>query len=105
MLYIPFKFVSDVALDEASKIAKFPGNKINPKDYAKNIYQPTLVMHGDIDDRINIKYGKEIFSNISSTNKKFYEIKNANHGNIDQAGGIKFREEILSFYNKYLPSK
>lgn len=81
------------------------GNEPNTKDYAKYIYQPTLVMHGDIDDRINIKYGKEIFSSISSTNKKFYEIKNANHGNIDKAGGKKFREEILMFYNVYLFSK
>lgn len=105
MLYVPFKFVSDLALDEASKIAKFPANKINPKDYAKDITQPILVMHGNIDDRINIKYGKEIFNNIKSANKEFYEIKNASHININQAGGNKYREEILNFFNMYLQPK
>lgn len=105
VLYIPFKFVSDLALDEAGRIARFPANKINPKDYAKDVFQPVLVMHGNMDDRINIEYGKEIFNNIKSTNKKFYEIKNASHINIIQAGGNKFWEEILNFYNMYLPAR
>lgn len=102
LLFIPFRFVSDMALDEAGRIANFPTNEINPKDFAYKIYQPALIIHGTDDERINIKYGKEIFHNLKSPEKKFYKVKNANHDNINQVGGIKYQTEILDFLDKNL---
>lgn len=97
MLHIPLKFVSDMALNEAGKIAKFPPKEINPINYASKIEQPILLIHGSNDDRINIQNGKNIYSKIKSRDKLFYEVKNAGHNDIGKVGGIKYRSEILNF--------
>ncbi len=81
----------------ASAIANFNADEAKPLAYCQNITQPILIVHGNKDKRISIKYGKENFAKIASKEKKFVEIKNANHLNVWQTGGDDYFEKVMTF--------
>lgn len=81
----------------AGKIAEFDPKDAKPIKYCEKIKQPILIIHGNQDKRINIKYGKDNFSKIPSLKKEFIEIENANHLNVWKTGGNEFFERIIRF--------
>lgn len=87
-------------VNRAGKIAGFAPDEAMPSKYCRKIEQAIIIVHGNKDRRINIKYGRENFSKISSTDKEFIEIKNANHLNVWEIGGDKYFEKVISFMDK-----
>ncbi len=98
---IGFHWTADYALWRAEKIAKFEADQVRPSKVALKITQPVLLIHGTKDDRISIDYGKDIYSNIASTNKQFIAVDGANHLNVAAIGGTKLRGQIIDFVNKH----
>jgi len=91
------RWLTNYFADRAGQIAGFDPINAQPRLHAKDISQPILIVHGAEDARINIKYGKENFENISSTQKKFLAIETANHVNVWKVGGEAYFESAISF--------
>jgi uncharacterized protein len=83
----------------AGKIADFDPNDAKPVKYCENITQPILIVHGNKDDRINIKYARENFAILPSNKKEFIEVENANHLDVWKIGGKPYFEKVISFMN------
>lgn len=81
----------------AGKIAEFNTEDAKPIKYCGKINQPILLVHGNKDKRINIKYAKENFERIESKEKEFIEIENANHLNVWKVGGKEYFEKVMKF--------
>lgn len=100
--YKPF---TDYLVNRAGKIADFDPNEAKPVHYCKNIKQPILIVHGDKDKRINIKYAEENFKEIKSQQKEFMKIENANHLNVWKVGGEEYFIKILTFMDTVTSNK
>ena len=92
----------DRALIRSEDIAKFKVDDVNPSQSAKLIWQPVMVVHGLGDEKISYKYGKEIFNNLKSPFKKWYQIPGAKHNNISIAGGKDLDSAIVHYFRSYL---
>ncbi|MEM6723736.1 MAG: alpha/beta fold hydrolase [Bacteroidota bacterium] len=88
---------SNYLSDRAGRIAGFEARSNNPIDYAQKIHQPILVVHGTVDQRISIDYGRENFEAMPSLNKQFLEIKNAHHLNVWSVGGTDYLGQVHRF--------
>jgi esterase/lipase len=96
--YAPF---SNYLVNRTGQIADFDPIDAKPIKYCKKIKQPILIVHGNDDKRINIKYGKDNYSKIQSVDKEFIEIDNANHSNVWKVGGEKYFDKVLMFLDKH----
>ena len=94
--YLPF---TNYLVNRTGEIAEFDPNDAKPVKYSSFIDQPILVVHGNQDKRINIKYGRANFEAIPSSKKTFIEIDSANHSNVWKVGGQQYFEKILRFLN------
>jgi dipeptidyl aminopeptidase/acylaminoacyl peptidase len=84
-------------VDRAGAIAGFDPKDASPIKYCEKIEQPILLIHGNKDDRIDIRYAKANFSKIRSTRKEFIEIDQANHLNVWEVGGEEYFKRIMMF--------
>ena len=102
-LHAGFSFTpfSNYLVNRTGSIAEFDPNDAKPIKYCENILQPILVVHGNNDERINIKYGEDNFSKIKSNNKQFIEIDSANHSNVWKIGGDKYFDKVLGFLDEH----
>ena len=100
-LHAGFNFTpfSNYLTNRAGSIANFDANEANPLKYSENITQPILMVHGNQDERIDIKYGKANFSKLKSVDKEFLEIDGANHSNVWKVGGDAYFEKTIVFLN------
>lgn len=101
-LHAGFSFApfSNYLANRAGKISGFDPDDARPIKYCEDIKQPVLIVHGNKDERINIKYGQENFSKIKSIDKEFLIINSANHSNVWKVGGEKYFDKILMFLDK-----
>lgn len=102
-LHAGFSFTpfTNYLVNRTGSIAEFDPNDAKPIKYCKSIVQPILVVHGNNDERINIKYGKDNYSKIKSKDKQFIEIDSANHSNVWKIGGDKYFDNVLAFLDKH----
>ena len=100
-LYAGFSFkpFSNYLVERAGIIAEFDQNNAKPIKYCETINQPILLVHGNMDERINIKYARENFSKIPSTQKELLEIDTAKHADVWKIGGDDYFKKALSFLN------
>ncbi|MCE1188782.1 MAG: alpha/beta hydrolase [Ignavibacteria bacterium] len=98
MFHIGFRYPSEYALTKAAGIARFPENALDPKDAAKLITQPILMVHGEIDDRIPLYHGVTNFKNLASSQAEFMVIKNASHNDIISKGGDELLAKMLALF-------
>lgn len=94
------KLLTSYLVYRAGKIADFNPEDAKPKKNCKNITQPILIVHGSKDKRINIKYAKDNFAQLSSKNKEFIEIEDANHLNVWKVGGENYFKQVMEFIGK-----
>jgi uncharacterized protein len=87
-------------LSKAAVIAKFHPFSINPVESCRNIEQPILMVHGEIDDKIPIAFNKENFAALKSPDKEFFTVEGANHLNVGEVGGEVYRKKIIGFLNR-----
>ncbi|WP_052158340.1 alpha/beta hydrolase [Lacinutrix jangbogonensis] len=101
--YAGFSFApfSNYLVNRTGNIAAFNPNEAKPIKYCENITQPVLIVHGNDDKRINIKYGKDNFFKIKSTDKEFLVVDTANHTNVWNVGGEKYFNKVISFLDKH----
>ncbi len=97
--YLGFSFrqLTNYLVNRAGKIAGFDPNEANPFMYCKQIDQTVLIVHGNKDQRINIKYGKANFDNLKSINKELLTIEGANHATVWETGGADYFEKVFAF--------
>jgi len=95
-----FKPLTNFLVYRAGKIAEFNPKDAKPIKFCEKIDQPILIVHGDKDSRINIKYAKSNFARISSKEKEFVEVKNAHHLNVWKTGGDEYFNKLLRFIEK-----
>jgi uncharacterized protein len=81
----------------AGIVADFNPDEAKPIQYCSSIHQSLLLVHGDKDKRIDIKYAKTNFKKINSKNKEFVLVKNANHLNVWEVGADKYFEKVIRF--------
>ncbi|QXP78988.1 MULTISPECIES: alpha/beta hydrolase [Winogradskyella] len=95
--YVPF---SNYLVNRTGQIAEFDSNDAKPIVYCEHVNQPILIVHGNKDERINIKYGRANFSRIPSDKKQFIEVDSANHSNVWKVGGDAYFKRVLAFMNE-----
>lgn len=96
------RFLTNYLIDRAGKLANFDPENASPKIYSSKIEQAVLMVHGNQDRRINIKYGKENFANLKTSNKEFLEIDGATHLTIWKQGGKTYFDKVINFIEKNL---
>ncbi len=96
------KFLSDYALKRAGKIAGFDANKIKPLESVEIIHQPVLIAHGNSDDNIDFKYGKQLFQNLASVDKQFVEVDGGEHFGLFDTGGDEYVQKLMAFISRNL---
>jgi uncharacterized protein len=94
--------IPDKALEYSEQIAHFKVDSVRPVISAKNITQPTMIIHGLKDERIASTNGKMIFENLSAKEKIWYPIENGNHNNIPEIAGAHYYSQVKEFFEKYL---
>lgn len=98
---IGLKPLCNIALNEAAKLANFNPDSVSPITSVKQIKQPILIAHGEKDKRIKFEYGKLLFNNLKSIDKKFIPIKNAGHLDLNKKGGDDYKNTINAFLIKH----
>ncbi|HLO57271.1 MAG TPA: alpha/beta fold hydrolase [Bacteroidales bacterium] len=87
-------FLTDYLVHRAEKIGS-SADQVVPEQSAVNIHQPVLIVHGNMDDRINITYGKRNYTNLSGP-KEFIELP-ATHLDVWQVGGEDYFKRVFGF--------
>jgi uncharacterized protein len=85
---------------KSGEIAQFNPFLINPVESCKNIEQPMLLVHGDIDTNIPIAFNIENFNALKSNDKEFYTVKGATHFDVGEVGGEAYKKKVLDFLNR-----
>jgi len=98
---IGLKPLCNIALNEAGKLAEFNPDLVSPITSVKQIKQPILIAHGEKDENIKFEYGKLLFDNLKSTDKKFMAIKNGGHFDLSEKGGDNYKKTIEDFLIKH----
>lgn len=93
------KWATNYLIERSGEISDFDITDAQPYKYCSEIHQPIILVHGNRDKRINIKYGKANFEQIRSLNKEFIEINNAGHLDISEIGGLSYKRKVKNFLN------
>lgn len=102
---IPFTLIPDIALRNSEQIASFTVDSVHPESDSRSIYRPMMIIHGTADKKISIDYGKRVYANLQSPEKKWYPLEGAGHDNLDVIGGSKYYETIVIFFLHHLHHK
>lgn len=94
-----FKPLSSYLVNRAAQIADFDAADARPSKYCGELHQPILLVHGDQDQRIDIKYAKENFEKIASTQKEFITVEGAGHLNLWAIGKEVYFKQAYNFLN------
>ena len=90
-----------IALNEAGKLAGFNPDLVSPINSVKQIEQPILIAHGKKDENIKFEYGKLLYENLKSKNKKFLPVENGGHFDLSKKGGEEYKNAISNFLKTY----
>lgn len=91
------------ALFKGEMDSNFPG-MFDSLSKIKFIKSPLLIIHGDRDEVVPYKLGRELFK-AANRPKEFYRIKGADHNNTFDVAGDEYFERIRKFVLKYLPDR
>ena len=101
---VKIPWLANIALDQAAGIAQFHPEQVSPLKSITTINKPILLIHGNQDPKVNVKYSEQLFEAATSQNKQLYIVNGANHDNVDQIGGSTYRERVLNFLEKWANS-
>lgn len=100
-----FHALTNYVIYRSGKLGKFNIDEVVPVESAKNITQPVLVAHGEVDNRVDNNYGRQIFDNLASKQKELIIIDSAKHTNVWSKGGDEYFEKVLSFVSNITESQ
>jgi pimeloyl-ACP methyl ester carboxylesterase len=101
MIHVRWNWIANPAFARSEEIAHFSIDEVVPERSARAITQPVLLIHGDADNKINIKYAYRILENLHST-KELYIVHNGGHENLSQIGGEEYHNHIRQFFAKWM---
>ncbi|MBL7814372.1 MAG: alpha/beta fold hydrolase [Saprospiraceae bacterium] len=87
-------------LSRSAKIAQFRPFDVKPVEFCRQIEQPILMIHGDVDEKIPIQFHRDNFSALKTTDKEFFVVNGAGHDNVSETGGTVYYQKILTFLNR-----
>ncbi len=99
VLEAPFTSLVDVAKSIQPELALLTGlmiNRWNSIDYAPNLTQKLLILHGTNDTLIPLVQGREIFEQSGSTDKAFFPVEGAGHINVWKASAQRRLYQFLA---------
>ncbi len=91
------RWFSDLILDEADKLAQFHHRSIEPLRAARDVTQPTLIIHGEADQAIDVDHGRQLYAALSSTLKELYIVPGAGHDNLTEVGDDGYWWRLRAF--------
>ncbi len=96
-----YKVLSEYITHRAGEIGNFNPDLVVPFEDCKQIDQPVLMVHGNMDKKISIKSGLRNFKNLKSKVKEFITVENANHINLWETAGEKiYFSKVVQFIKK-----
>jgi uncharacterized protein len=94
------RWIARRVLSKSALIANFNPFAIKPVESCKNIEQPMLIVHGDMDENIPIAFNIENYEALKSKDKEFYTVHGATHFNVGEVGGEAYKKKLLDFLNR-----
>ena len=94
------RWLAKRVLTKSADIARFKPFDIKPIESCRNIEQPILMVHGDLDEKIPMEFNKENYGALKSADKEFYEVKGAGHNNVGEIGGDAYLKKMMTFLNR-----
>lgn len=85
-----------------ASIGDFEPKQASPEFACKKILQPILLVHGEKDKNINVKYAHQNFGALSSKEKRLILFPEATHNNVWEHGGYKYLKEVSTFMDRSL---
>lgn len=101
LIKVRWDWISEPAFARSEEIARFRIDDVAPEISAKSITQPVMIIHGDSDEKINIRYGKRIYDNLHSP-REFYTVQGGGHENLRVKGGEEYTRRIRVFFAKWM---
>ena len=74
-------------------------SEFNLEDKLKHISLPLLVIHGQRDTVVPMKFGKQVFDSAHQP-KQWYAVEGAGHNDVPFVGGNAYYQQILTFISK-----
>lgn len=99
------RWLAQRILTKAAAIARFRPFEIKPVESCKNIEQPILMIHGEIDEKIPIAFNKENFEALQSKDKEFWIVKGAGHQDVCAKGGEAYFKKVIAFIKRQVQAK
>ncbi|MGH7206250.1 MAG: alpha/beta hydrolase [Nitrospiraceae bacterium] len=78
------------------------GARFNLADWLKNVSIPILVIHGDRDETVPIKLGKQVLE-AAKNPKSFYLVPGADHNDLYLVGGKPYFQRLKHFVQEVVP--
>ena len=95
-LPLPY-WLTDAILDRAERLAGFEHRAVEPLRAAREIRQPTLIVHGELDQRIDVDNARQLYAALASTTKELYIIPGAGHDDITEIGDDGYWWRLRAF--------
>jgi fermentation-respiration switch protein FrsA (DUF1100 family) len=97
VLEAPFNSASQVAAGLLPLLGPLVIRVYNSKEKVGKIRAPLLFIHGDRDEVIPYKLGRDLFD-AAPEPKSFWTIPGAGHNNLVDVAGDRYREKLAEFY-------
>jgi uncharacterized protein len=91
--------IPDAAIKNTELIAHFTVDSVRPENDARFILHPMMIIHGVLDKKISIEYGKRVYNNLQSPEKEWYPIEKGDHDYLSEIGGKEYYEKIIPFFH------
>jgi uncharacterized protein len=89
------------AVDVAAALMPFAPVRLLMRDqfhsdaYIRSVYAPVLIMHGEHDEAISIRFGERMFD-LANEPKCFVRFPEGNHTNLDDLGAVKTVQRFVA---------
>ncbi len=97
ILEAPFPSARAVAQTVLPFIGPLVTSGLETASKIKQVEAPVLIMHGDRDEVIAYRLGREVFETANMP-KELWTVEGAGHNNIVQVGGRRYVEKLREFY-------
>lgn len=97
VINIPLGYYMKKSMREAERLAGFEIKDVKPIVSVKQIAKPVLITHGDSDENISYLYGKDLYDNLLTQDKKWILVEGGGHFGLSETGGNDYLNQILDF--------
>ncbi|MDW3196956.1 MAG: alpha/beta fold hydrolase [Cytophagales bacterium] len=105
LINLPLGYYMQKSMREAEKLADFKIKDVKPIQSVRKIDRPVLIAHGDSDENISFQYGKDLYNNLLTRDKKWVLVEGGGHFGLNETGGNKYFHQILEFITNQVESE